>query len=201
MLQLEGSAILFHGFTGSEDLAEDRFPCVRPEIADRFIRMFPFKHGEEIRKRQRDDRPLGVLFIKSAVATQHGMDCGIKLDTEFEAAMPRRGVKNHTFGIDRRTLRRAPGSIAVDPRRPPGKANQLAAMFRLFEHPRTECRLILDPAVVRIEVVACEIGKWSRNAPGRAQKTLTVAPGHQGEGKVSDARHGQTVCTSSKFHP
>lgn len=38
MLLLEGPAILFHRFTGSENPAEDRLPCVRQVVADLLAR-------------------------------------------------------------------------------------------------------------------------------------------------------------------
>jgi hypothetical protein len=129
------------------------------------------------------------------------MDLAVSLGGELEAAMSRRGVGNNTFGIDGGALRRTPGSVAVDPRRSTCKPSQFAAMLRLSEYPRTERSLILDSAVMRIEVVTCKIREWTRNAPGGAHKILTVSRWHHGEDKVSYTRHGQAVCTFSKFHP
>jgi hypothetical protein len=74
-------------------------------------------------------------------------------------------------------------------------------MFRLLNHTLSKGGFILDRAVVRIEVIALEVGEGPRNAPGAGEETLAVTRRHHGENEIADARHRHAVGASAELHP
>lgn len=112
MTFIEGPTIPGPTFTVGQLGAVDRLPFIRPGIADGLFGSGPLVAGEQLRKAERHDRPLAIFLVPGGILAQQRMDFGIAIGREVKASVAGRAVGDHTFGIDDRNLRAAPGGCS-----------------------------------------------------------------------------------------
>ncbi|MBY3179780.1 hypothetical protein HFO27_35485 [Rhizobium leguminosarum] len=74
-------------------------------------------------------------------------------------------------------------------------------MLGLLDHPSPKFRLIRNGAMMRIEVVAFELGKRPCHTPGAHEKMLAIASRHHGENEIADTGDRQVIGAAANLRP